>query len=108
MARYMETAAKVRKEAEALLVDIEHLIFRAVGQEEIDPEAVEEHKRELAKRIGYIVNLAIRACPRGVQGTVRKNIVQEAVKDYCHVTMTRETDERTGREYNKIHITSKG
>jgi hypothetical protein len=33
--------------------------------------------------------------------------VATALKDYCNVTMTKEYDEQTDREYNKIHITTK-
>lgn len=60
-----------------------------------------------AVALGYIINLAIRACPRGVQHTVRKNIVATAVKDYCNVAMHECFDEKSGRSYNKIEITSK-
>lgn len=97
MARYMETAAELRKEVQSLMED-NHLI----------PQKDEPLKQVVAQKIAHIINLAIRSCPRGVMGTVRKNIVQEAVRDYCRVSMTKETDERTGREYNKIHISPKG
>jgi hypothetical protein len=90
MARYMETADDLRKEVETLVNALE------VGWC-VPPDAI-------AQKIGHMINLAIRACPRGVQHTVRLNIVKEAVGRYCKVTMTEETDERTGRSYHKIHI----
>lgn len=58
--------------------------------------------------LAYIINLAVRACPRAVQSTVRGNIVGTAVKDYCDVAMTKETDKKTGRQFNKIVIRAKG
>ena len=57
--------------------------------------------------LGHIVNSAVLCNPRKPQGTVHKNIVAEAVKGYCNVTMTRETDPESGKEYNKIHISAK-
>jgi len=57
--------------------------------------------------LGHIINLAVRCNPRQPQGTVRKNIVATAMKDYCNVRMTKETDKRTGVTYNKIYITAK-
>ena len=87
---YMQTADELRKEVETLVNALE-------AGWSVPPV-------DIAKQIGHIVNLAVRCAPRAVQGTVRKNIVSKAVEKYCRVTMTRETDERTGREYNKIHI----
>ena len=101
MARYMETAAQLRKE-------VESFINLYVKVDSALPTMSEELAREAAVKLGHIVNLAVRCNPRQAQGTVRKNIVQEAVKAYCNVTMTREHDEATDREYNKIHITPKG
>jgi len=91
MARYMEIAGDLRKEVDSFLNQFIH--------EEYDtPE-------EAAKQIGHMINLAVRCAPRPVQSTVRLNIVREAVGKYCMVTMTEETDERTGNTYHKIHIT---
>lgn len=85
---YLETAEELRQEVEVYL----------------DTYCGEDQVHEAAVKIGHIINLAIRACPRGVQHTVRKNIVATAVKDYCRVSMTECTDERTGRSYHKINI----
>lgn len=93
MSWYMETAGDLRKE-------VNHFLRYLFGETPISRE-------ETAQKIGHIVNLTIRACPRGVQHTIRKNIVQEAVRDFCHVSMTEETDEHTGRTYHKIHIIPK-
>lgn len=93
MARYLETARELGKDVESL---IEYLTLPEPDMEQV------------AVKIAHIVNLSVRCSPRGVQGTVRKNIVQEAVRKYCRVSMTKETDERTGRSYNKIHISPKG
>ena len=93
MPKYLETAADLKKEVDALM-------YLITSDMEVDPAVA-------AKQIGYIINLAVRCSPRGVQGTVRKNIVATAMKDYCRVWITRETDERTGREFNKIHIEPK-
>lgn len=90
MARYMETAADLAKEVEALLAECAVCESEKVGA--------------ITQRVGHIINLSIRACPRGVQHTVRLNIVREAVGKYCRVTMTEELDERTQRTYHKIHI----
>ena len=94
MARYMETAADLAKEVNSLLED-----------ERLIPQSDEAIKNIVSQKIGHIINLAIRACPRGVQHTVRLNIVREAVGKYCKVTMTEEVDERTQRTFHKIHIT---
>jgi hypothetical protein len=92
MSRYMETANELRKNVEA---------FMKVFVEDADVNAA-------AVQLGYIINLAVRCSPRPVQGTVRKNIVAEAMKSYCKVTMTKEYDEIRETEYNKIHITARG
>lgn len=55
--------------------------------------------------VGHIVNLAIRCCPRGVQHTVRKNIVDIVTQGRCNVSMTEVTDPKTGYSYHKIDIT---
>jgi aminoglycoside phosphotransferase len=105
MARYMETADELRKEVESFVkIFIEgEPLTQQVGEEQV-PVDPQDRRNVAAQRLGHIVNLAIRACPRGVQHTVRLNIVREAVGRYCKVTMTEETDERTGRSYHKIHI----
>lgn len=91
MARYMQTASKLREEVNKLMEKIE------AASPPLDEE-------QIAVQVGHIVNLAVRCSPRSVQGTVRKNIVSEAMKDYCDVTMTREQDPETKKEFNKIHI----
>jgi hypothetical protein len=69
--------------------------------------AEDSEKKAAAVELGHIVNLAVRCSPRPVQGTCRKNIVSAAVRDYCRVSMTREVDPKTGKEFNKIHIEAK-
>jgi hypothetical protein len=58
-----------------------------------------------AVKLGHIINLAIRACPRGVQHTVRRNIVATALKDYCKVDMHECVGDRG--TYHKIEIAPK-
>lgn len=89
MARYLETADQLRKEVESFMV--------AITLEDAD-------MGQLAVQLGHIINLAVRCNPRQAQGTVRKNIVAKAMMKYCSVTMTKEYDERTDRQFNKIHI----
>ena len=91
MAYYMEAAGKLKSDVDSFLqfVPIEDVPAAAVA-------------------LGHIINSAVLCNPRKPHGTVRKNIVVEAMKSYCKVTMTKETDERTGREFNKIHILAKG
>ena len=91
MPRYLETADQLRKEVESFLdcfVQYEGFVSRA----------------EAAVQLGHIVNLAVRCSPRGVQHTVRKNIVATAMKKYCRVSMTQVMDETTGSSYYKITI----
>lgn len=102
MARYMETAADLAKEVDSLMKDITDLYFGDAL--DLDDEEAEQNTFATARQIGHIINLAIRACPRGVQHTVRLNIVREAVGKYCKVSMTEEVDERTQRTFHKIHI----
>lgn len=86
MAKYLETAAKLRKEIDDFV--------QAYG---IPPEGLVQ--------LGYIVNLAVRCAPRPVQGTVRKNIVAEAVRSHpLRVTMSKAVDPISCREFNKIDI----
>ena len=91
MARYLETATQLSKEIDSFLDT-----FCEMDGQGIPPQA--------AVQLGHIVNLAVRCNPRQSQGTVRKNIVATAMKHHCIVTMTKETDEVSGREFNKIHI----
>lgn len=58
--------------------------------------------------LAYIINLAVRSHPRPTQSTVRRKIVEGAVGDWCKIAMTKELDERTGKEFNKIQIAPKG
>lgn len=87
MTRYMETAEQLKKEVEGFLADW-----------------VAYNPKEASIQLGHIINLAVRCSPRGVQGTVRKNIVAKAVEKYCRVTMDRGHDEETGNSYNRINI----
>lgn len=98
MAHYLEVADELRKEVESFVEDITNQSDDGDGNIGMSPESA------FAKRLGHIINLAIRCCPRGVQHTVRKNIVEKAVGKYCRVHMTEETDERTGNTFHKIHI----
>ena len=107
MARYLEIAGDLRKEVEACLNGVKQLIENAIETHPEDvttEECFKQPIQDLAVKIGHMINLSIRACPRGVQHTVRLNIVKEAVGRYCRVTMTEEMDERTQRTYHKIHI----
>jgi hypothetical protein len=92
MARYLQVAEELRKEVESFMES-----FLDVKKPD-GPAAV---------ALGHIINLAVRCNPRQAQGTVRKNIVQTAMRNYCRVTMDRLTDPKTGRSYNKISIASK-
>jgi len=91
MARYMELSAELSK-----LVD--KFMEQFVDDEFFDDAGVQ---------MGHIINLAVRCNPRQPQGTVRRNIVGTAMKRFCDVHMSKEFDEKTGREYNKIHIKPK-
>ena len=102
MPRYLEVVKDLRKEVERFL----EAYLDPPNNESEDWKA---HRLASAARdLGYIINLAVRACPRAVQSTVRRNIVGGAVSSYCHVTMTKEVDPKTGDTYNKIHITPNG
>jgi len=67
MPRYLELAEDLRKEVNTLVATNPGL----------DPVA-----------LGHIINLAVRCSPHGIQHTVRKNIVETAMRDHCRVTMT--------------------
>ncbi len=97
MARCLETAEQLRKEVESFITT------ELTGTRTHEGPEV----NQVAARLGHIVNLAVRCNPRQSQGTVRKNIVAIAMRDYCKVTMTRETDEITGYEFNQICIRPK-
>jgi hypothetical protein len=88
----METAEEIRK----VVVEIMELL---------PPSMADCDKKILAEKLGFVVNLAVRACPRGVQHTVRRNIVSKAVQDYCYVSMSEVED--NGRTFHKISISSK-
>jgi len=90
MSRYLHTIEELRKQVETF-VEFYSLTDR----------------KEALVQLGHIVNLAVRCNPRQVQGTVRKNIVQGAMQKYCLVEMFRETDPKTGVEFNKIQIIPK-
>lgn len=106
MARYLETAGELRKEVENLVevfISGKGPLTHEVNGEQV-PVDYQDRVGMATRQIGHIINLAIRCCPRGVQHTVRKNIVEKAVGKYCRVRMTEETDERTGNTFHKIHI----
>ncbi len=87
MSRYLEVAAEANKLA-ANLMEFIH--------EEADRPVV-------AELVARIVNLAVRSCPRGVQHTVRLNIVRAAVQGLpVRVGMEARTDEKTGRVYHAL------
>lgn len=85
MARYLDTAKQLNDLVEAF-----------AAQKNLNNADV--------ARIGEIINLAIRCCPRGVQHTVRKNIVETAIGKRCFVSMT-EVVESPDRSYHRIEIT---
>lgn len=97
MPRYLDVSEDLRKEVNNFL----DTFVRPDDLGRFDPQP------RAAVALGYIINLAIRACPRGVQHTVRKNIVATALKDHCNVSMSECFDEKSGQSYNKIEITSK-
>jgi hypothetical protein len=100
----MEVAEDLGKEVESFVEG--NLLQLHPGLEDGDPCGRDTLLiNQMVVQLGHIINLAIRCSPRGVQHTVRLNIVKEAVGKYCRVTMTEETDERTQRTYHKIHIT---
>ena len=102
MARYMEIAGDLRKEVESFVEG--NLLDLHPGLESGDPCGRDSQLiNQMVVQIGHIINLSIRACPRGVQHTVRLNIVKEAVGRYCKVTMTEEVGNQ-GATYHKIHI----
>lgn len=87
MSRYLEVAAQITP----LARELESFIVTEVD------------KPQVAELIARIVNLAVRACPRGVQHTVRLNIVRAAVKGLpVRVGMEARTDEKTGRVYHAL------
>lgn len=85
MARYLETAKQLRGKIESLAVRLN-----------LTNEDIAE--------IGLIVNLAVRCCPRACQSTVRRNIVAEATRGHCQVSMNVVTDEITKKSFNAISI----
>jgi len=98
MARYLEIAEQLQKKVKQF---VESNLLRGNSVcNEVDSVAVED--------LGHIINLAVRCNPRQSQGVVRENIVKVAMRNYCDVTMTKERDGETGREYNLIHISAKG
>lgn len=95
MARYMETAAKANDKIRQIISEIEETF------------GVKDNGN-LAAQIGEVYNLGIRTAPRGVQGTVRKNAVEAALKDLgVNVTMTKVTDPDTGKSFNALSIIPK-
>jgi len=87
MAKYLDTARQLQDLVEAFAVQ--------KGLENAD-----------VAKIGEMINLAIRCCPRGVQHTVRKNIVDVAVGKFCHVSMHEVQGERGS--FHAIEITPIG
>ncbi len=87
MSRYLEVAAQITP----LARELESFIV------------AEGDKPQVAELIARIVNLAVRSCPRGVQHTVRLNIVRAAVQGLpVKVGMEARTDEKTGRVYHAL------
>lgn len=95
MARYLETARELQTQVDDLMDYLQSL-----ESPEMDAPAV-------AVKLGHIVNLSVRCNPRQPQGTVRKNIVQTAMENWCNVSMTKEVAESGTYSYNKIHISAK-
>ena len=93
MPRYLETAAKLNERVEDLFAFVE-------STHPVDGP----YEDQLAIMLAHIVNLSVRCNPRQSQGVVRKIIVEIAMGARCNVSMTRETDADTGREFNQIHI----
>ena len=86
MSRYLETARQLRQEVNAFLSQL--------------PEG---QLAPLAVSLGHLLNLAVRCHPRPCQGTVRRNTIAVAMRDWCEVTMERVQVEN-GRGYNRIDI----
>lgn len=103
MPRYMETAEELRSEVNQFLRIVESYMVDAG----LPSDSVQGALTEAAVHMGRIVNLAVRCSPRAVQHTVRKNIVQKAVRDYCRVGMAEVVDSETGRTFHKIDIVPK-
>ncbi len=95
MPRYVETSGELGKLVNEFM---ESFVAPAVGSCGV------EGMNDAAVQLGHIVNLAIRCNPRAVQHTVRRNIVQIAMKKYCIIGMKEVMDETTGVSYNKIKI----
>lgn len=86
MTRYLEVAGQAKQLVQDLV---------AMVSEDARPAA--------AELVARIVNLAVRACPRGVQHTVRFNIVSTMVRGMpVRVGMVEKKDEKTGRIYNAL------
>lgn len=97
MARYMRTAHEANKTA--------HRLFNMVAKQGLESSENIEFNRQVARDIAHLVNYGIRCSPRPVQGTVRLNAVREAVKDLpVRVSMVKETDPDTGKEFNKLVV----
>ena len=90
MARYLETVAQLKAEVDDFILNY---------------VACDSEQRNAAIQLGHIINLAVRSCPRGVQGTVRKNIVGGAMADHCVVSMDKVPKDNDPTEtYNRINI----
>lgn len=90
--------------AAAYLKNVEELRQKV---EEFMDKLPPEQRGELAVDLGYIISKSVLCNPRKPQGTVRLNIVQGATQKYTVCRMTRETDPRTQREYNQLHISAR-
>lgn len=90
MPRYLEVAKEGQKFAE----DIMTIIRGPMGEQEY---------AQVAELVARVANMAVRACPRGVQHTVRLNIVRTICANLpVRVSMVEKKDERTGRTYNAL------
>ena len=86
MARYLEVAAQATSIARDLV--------------EMVPE---DQRPAAAELVARIANLAVRACPRGVQHTVRHNIVAAVVRGLpVRIGMEERSDLKTGRTYHAL------
>lgn len=99
MAHYMEDARRLHDTVEDFLTILDTTTGKAVSE-----------LPEVVTSLGHLINAAVLCNPRKPQGAVRRNIVAEAMRGRCDVSMTKEPytrrDGRTGT-YNKIHITAK-
>lgn len=94
MAKYVQQAQQLGDQVNEFLNDL---------MDDIDQETIptltdrEKYKRKLAQDLGYLLSKAIQCHTRPLQTTVRKNILEEAVGDYCLIQVKEETLPATDR-----------